>query len=103
MRARGMNEDTALKILSRAVGSTILSTSNSVQEALKGYRNHGSFTWAVAEGLRGAADIDNDGYVKTHELVNYVNSQVLRFANEQVLFRPTTALSGQGFPVARVK
>ena len=95
----------ALKILSRAVGSTILSASNSVQEALEGYKDHGLFTWVVAEGLKGAADSDKDGYVKTHELVDYVDSQVPELA-EQV-FRhkqyPTTTLSGQGFPVARVK
>jgi len=105
MLTRGMNEDTALKILSRAVGSTILSASNSVQEALEGYKDHGLFTYVVVDGLRGAADNDKDGYVKTHELVNYVDSQVPELA-EQV-FRhkqyPTTTLSGQGFPVVRVK
>lgn len=105
MLTRGMNEDTALKILSRAVGSTILSASNSVQEALEGYKNHGLFTWVVAEGLRGAADSDKDGYVKTHELVNYVDSQVPELAEQVFKHKqyPTTSLSGQGFPVVRVK
>jgi uncharacterized caspase-like protein len=105
MLTRGMTEDTAIKILSRAVGSTILSASTSVQEALEGYKDHGLFTWVVVEGLKGSADSDKDGYVKTHELANYVDSQVPELA-EQV-FRhkqyPTTSLSGQGFPVVRVK
>ncbi len=105
MLTRGMDEDTALKILSRAVGSTILSASNSLQEALEGYKDHGLFTYVVAAGLKGAADSDKDGYVKTYELVDYVDSQVPELA-EQV-FRhkqyPTTSLSGQGFPVGRVK
>ena len=105
MLTRGMNEDTALKILSRAVGSTILSASNSVQEALEGYKNHGLFTWVVAEGLKGAADSDKDGYVKTHELVNYVDSQVPELAEQVFKHKqyPTTTLSGQGFPVVRVR
>jgi len=100
-----MNEDTAIKILSRAVGSTILSASNSVQEALEGYKDHGLFTWFVAEGLKGAANSDRDGYVKTHELVNYVGSQVPELAEQVFKHKqhPTTSLSGQGFPVVRVK
>ncbi len=105
MLTRGMNEDTALKILSRAVGSTILSASNSVQEALEGYKNHGLFTWVVAEGLKGSADSDRDGYVKTHELVNYVDDKVPALAEKVFKHKqyPTTTLSGQGFPVVRVK
>jgi len=105
MLTRGMNEETALKILSRAVGSTVISASTSLQEAVEGYKNHGLFTWVVVEGLNGAADSDNDGYVKTHELVNYVDDKVPALA-EQV-FRhkqyPTTTLNGQGFPVTRVR
>lgn len=105
MLTRGMNEETALKILSRAVGSTIISASTSMQQAVEGYKGHGLFTWVVVEGLKGAADGDKDGYVKTHELVNYVDDKVPALA-EQV-FRhkqyPTTTLSGQGFPVVRVR
>lgn len=105
MLTRGMSEDTALKILSRAVGSTILSASSSLQEAVEGYKEHGLFTWVVAEGLKGAADSDKDGYVKTHELVNYVDDKVPALA--ELVFKhkqyPTTTLSGQGFPVVRVK
>ncbi|MBL0144203.1 MAG: caspase family protein [Betaproteobacteria bacterium] len=105
MLTRGMNEETALKILSRAVGSTIISASTSMQQAVEGYKGHGLFTWVVVEGLKGAADSDKDGYVKTHELVNFVDDKVPALA-EQV-FRhkqyPTTTLSGQGFPVMRVR
>ena len=102
---RGMSEDTALKILSRAVGSTVISASTSLQEALEGYQGHGLFTWVVAAGLAGAADSDKDGYVKTHELVDYVDSQVPELAER--VFRhkqyPTTTLSGQGYPVVKLK
>jgi uncharacterized caspase-like protein len=104
---RGMNGDTAMRILARAVGSTTLSASTSLQEAFEGYRGHGFFTWVLAEGLKGegSADGDNDGYVKTHELVWYVEDRMPRLS-KQVFKRqryPTTTLSGQRFPVVRAK
>jgi WD40 repeat protein len=102
---RGMSEETAVKVLSRAVGSTILSASTSVQEALEGYRNHGLFTWVVVEGLNGAADTDRDGFVKTLELADYVDNHVPEIAER--VFRhkqyPIVSPSGQGFPVAKVQ
>ncbi len=102
---RGMNEDTAFKILSRAVGSTILSAATSQQEALEGYQNHGLFTWVLAEGLNGAADLDKDGFIKTIELASYVDEKVPELAEK--VFRhkqfPVVAPSGQAFPVARVR
>ncbi len=48
---RGMSEDTAIKILSRSVGSTILSASTSMQEALEGYQGHGLFTYTISNSL----------------------------------------------------
>lgn len=105
MLTRGLSDDTAVKVLSRAVGSTILSAASSVQEALEGYQGHGLFTYVLAEGLRGGADADKDGYVKTLELANYVEDRVPLLA-EQV-FRhkqfPTVAIQGQSIPLVRVK
>jgi WD40 repeat protein len=102
---RGMNEDTAFKILSRAVGSTILSAATSQQEALEGYQDHGLFTWVLAEGLKGAADLDQDGFIKTIELASYVDDKVPELAEK--VFRhkqfPVVAPSGQAFPVVRVR
>lgn len=105
MLTRGMSEDTAMKVLSRAVGSTILSAASSVQEALEGYKNHGLFTWVVAEGLNGAADADKDGFVKTLELADYVDNQVPELA-ERVFHHkqfPIVSPTGQGFPLSRVR
>jgi len=73
---RGMSEDTAIKILSRAVGSTILSASTSAQEALEGYKGHGLFTYVLAEGLSGKADKGNSGFIKTTDLADYVDTEV---------------------------
>lgn len=105
MLTRGMSEDTALKILSRAVGSTILSASTSLQEALEGYQGHGLFTYVLTEGLKGKADKGKTGYVKTSELADYVDNEVPALA-EKVFKRaqyPTISISGQAFPVGKVK
>lgn len=105
MLTRGMSDDTAMKILSRAVGSTILSAASSVQEALEGYNNHGLFTFVLTEGLKGAADSDKDGFVKTLELADYVDTKVPELAEK--VFRhkqyPIVSPSGMGFPVTKVK
>jgi len=103
MLTRGMSEDTALKILSRAVGSTILSASTSMQEALEGYNGHGLFTYVLAEGLKGKADKGKTGFVKTTELADYVDNEVPALA-EKVFRRaqyPTISISGQSFPIGR--
>ncbi len=105
MLTRGMNEDTAMKVLSRAVGSTILSASTSVQQAIEGYQGHGLFTYVIAEGLSGKADSDKDGFVKTTELANYVDDEVPALA-EKVFKKaqyPTVSPSGMGFPIGKVK
>jgi len=105
MLTRGMSEDTAMKVLSRAVGSTILSAASSVQEALEGYKNHGLFTWVVVEGLNGAADADKDGFVKTLELADYVDNQVPELAERVFSHKqfPIVSPTGQGFPLVRVR
>ena len=102
---RGMSEDTAMKVLSRAVGSTILSASTSVQEALEGYQGHGLFTWALVQGLLGKADKGKTGYIRTTDLAAYVEDEVPNLA-EKIFKRaqfPTVSISGQGFPVGRVR
>jgi len=105
MLTRGMSEDTAMKILSRAVGSTVLSAATSQQEAVEGYKNHGLFTWVLVQGLNGGADLDKDGFVKTLELASYVDEKVPELA--EMVFKhkqfPVVSPSGQAFPLVRVR
>lgn len=102
---RGMSDATAMKILGRAVGSTVLSASTSAQEAVEGYRGHGLFTYVIAEGLAGKADRNNDGFVSTLELAAYVDDRVPVLAEE--VFKhaqyPVVSPSGQGFPLVKVR
>jgi len=102
---RGMSDDTAMKVLSRAVGSTVLSAATSVQEAFEGYRDHGLFTYVIAEGLNGAADSNKDGFVKTLELADYVDAMVPELAERVFKHRqyPIVSPTGQGFPIGKVR
>ena len=101
---RGLSETTAMKLLSRAVGSTVISASSSTQEALEGYKDHGLFTYVLSKGITGAADANRDGFVKTRELADYVEDEVTEIA-ERVFRRaqyPTTTPTGDAFPIGRV-
>ena len=105
MLTRGMSEETAMKILSRAVGSTIISAATSIQEALEGYKEHGLFTYVLTEGMRGKADVSHSGYLKTSDLASYVEETVPDIA-ENVFKRaqyPTKAINGNDFPIGRIK
>jgi WD40 repeat protein len=105
LMTRGLSEDRATKVLARSVGSTVLSAATSQQEAVEGYQGHGLFTWVLAQGLRGQADADRDGYVKTTEIADYVDNMVPDLAEQVFKHRqyPVTSPSGQQFPLARVK
>ena len=61
---------------------------------------HGAFTWAVLQGLNGAADTDRDGSVSAGELIDYVSAQVPKLTGNRQHPRDfgnmenTTRLSG---------
>lgn len=72
---------------------------------MEGYQGHGLFTYVLTEGLRGKADTDRDGFIKTLELANYVDSEVPALA-EKIFKRaqyPTAQPMGQAFPVGKVR
>ena len=101
---RGLSETTAMKLLSRAVGSTVISASSSTQEALEGYKGHGLFTYVLSQGITGKADANRDGFVKTWELADYVEDEVTEIAEKefQRAQYPTTTPTGDAFPIGRV-
>ncbi len=102
---RGLTETTAMKVLSRAVGSTIISASSSSQEALEGYKGHGLLTYVLTDGLNGKADSDRDGYIKTREIANFVEDTVPEIAEREFKRAqyPFVSPLGQGFPLVKVK
>jgi len=44
---------------------------------------HGAFTWAVLEGLTGAADSDRDGFVTAGELIDFVSADVAKITGNR--------------------
>jgi len=98
---RGMSEDAAIKVLSTAVGSTVLSASSASCWPLDGHQGHGVFTWVLLQALGGKADARNKGYVNTLDLAAYVEDEVPR-VSEAIFKRkqfPTLHNAGQSFPI----
>jgi uncharacterized caspase-like protein len=102
LTTRGLEELAAVKVLSGAVGSTVLSASTSDQEALEGQDGHGLFTWVLLQGLGGGADFRKNGYINTFDLADYVDDEVpkvaeLHFHRKQ---SPNLHNAGQSFRIA---
>ena len=102
---RGLDEATALKVLSRAVGTTVLAASTTTQQALEGYEDHGLFTYVVAQGLMGKGDVDQNGVVNTLALAHYVDDHVPELAQQHFNHPqyPTVETNGQAFPLTKVR
>jgi hypothetical protein len=106
LSTRGLSARAAVTIISRDFGLTVLAATATDQEAIEGgYKDHGLFTWVVADGLAGkAADVEN-GVVSSFLLADYVETEVPQLA--QILYKreqqPTTNKSGQPFSITKVK
>lgn len=90
--------------LSTETGRAVL-TSSDVNEISEEGANwgggHGVFTWALLEGLRGAADANRDHIVTAGEAFNYVSNQVRRETNSRQNPRALAATNND-FPLAAV-
>ncbi|HYM27386.1 MAG TPA: caspase family protein, partial [Steroidobacteraceae bacterium] len=98
---RGLEELAAVKVLSGAVGSTVLSASTSDEEALEGEGGHGLFTFVLLQGLNGSADLRKHGYINTFDLADYVDDEVPRIAEEHFKRKqvPNLHNAGQSFQI----
>jgi uncharacterized caspase-like protein len=101
LTTRGLEEIAAVKVLSGAVGSTVLSASTSDQEALEGQDGHGLFTWVLLQGLGGSADFRKHGYINTFDLADYVDDEVPRIAEQHFKRKqvPNLHNAGQSFQI----
>ena len=98
---RGLEELAAVKVLSGAVGSTVMSASTSDQEALEGQDGHGLFTWVLLQGLNGSADFRNKGAISTFDLADYVDDEVPKLAEQHFNRKqiPNLHNAGQSFQI----
>jgi len=106
MLTRGLDEETAMSILNRAVGAIIMSASKDYQYALEGYKGHGIFTYAVIEGLKGEANSDGDLFLLTRELATYLDSKIPEIAKKvyrKEQFPHNVGIKDQSFPILKYK
>lgn len=92
IRSRGLDESTALinrylQDISAARGGTALLTSAEAHEVSfedrKWGGGHGVFTYYLLKGLKGEADINNNGFVTVGELFEYVRENVKKATNHK--------------------
>lgn len=74
---RAMTSKNAMQLLKMASGSSVFTASQSVEEAIEGFKGHGLFTWTMVEGLNSKADMDKDNFVSLTELKKYVEGTVI--------------------------
>jgi caspase domain-containing protein len=90
--------------LYRETGRAVLTSSDINEISEEGATwggGHGVFTWALLEGLRGAADANGDHVITAGELFDYVSGRVRQETNSR---QNPRALSGinNDFPLAMV-
>lgn len=104
-QTRGLTDATAVKLLQRAVGSSVFSASADTQQALEGYKGHGLFTYVLLEGLQGKADFKKDGFITVTGLKLYTEERVMTLS-EEVFKRQQNPMIETGvndFPIGRVR
>ena len=103
-QTRGLTDSTAIKLLQRAIGSSVFSASSDSQQALEGYKGHGLFTYVLMEGLKGKADVKKDGFITVLGLADYVEEEVIRIS-ESVFKRQQTPTiqTGANFPMGKIR
>jgi WD40 repeat protein len=104
-QTRGLTGVTAVKLLQRAVGSSVFSASSDSEQALEGYKGHGLFTYVLLEGLQGAADFKKDGFITVKGLALHTEERVMTLS-EEVFKREQNPMIETGvndFPIGRVR
>jgi uncharacterized caspase-like protein len=73
------------KRLFKEKGRSILTSSdvNEVSRESAKWGNHGVFTWALLEGLKGKADINGDQLITTGEIFQFTRSEVQKATNNE--------------------
>jgi WD40 repeat protein len=104
-QTRGLTDATAVKLLQRAVGSSVFSASADSQQALEGYKGHGLFTYVLLEGLQGKADFKKDGFITVTGLKLYTEERVMTLS-EEVFKRqqnPMIETGANDFPIGKLR
>jgi hypothetical protein len=100
-----MSEETALKILGRTLGLTVLASSAPLSETVTGDQGQSLFAYLVAQGLMGKAGKDQTGSIRSTDLTAYVRAEMPRLSQKAFSHArfPVVSISGQAFPVGKVR
>ncbi len=82
VHTRAMANKDVMELVKMASGSSVFTASQSVEQAIEGFKGHGLFTWTMVEGLNKKADLDNDKFVTLGELKSYVERTVFTRSKE---------------------
>lgn len=102
----GPEDKVAIARLMSATGHAVLAAASSEQMALEqGEQGHGVFTYALLQGMAGAADANQDDVVDIDELAAHVATSVPEITQRRWGFaqRPMRRTTGTTFAVTRVK
>ena len=105
IRNRGLEDRDMVKELNRKSGAVVLAAAESQQDAMEGYQGHGIFTFVLLEALRGKADTKGDGFVSTHQLLEYIPDRTYTLAQQAFNGKkqwPSTS-GKDGFPFLKWK
>jgi Caspase domain len=105
IRPRGLDDRDMVKELNRKSGAVVLAAAESQQDAMEGYQGHGIFTFVLLEALRGKADTKGDGFVSTHQLLEYIPDRTYTLAQQAFNGKkqwPSTS-GKDGFPFLKWK
>jgi uncharacterized caspase-like protein len=85
------------------VGRATIVASSKNEVALEGYENHGVFTYALLQGLSGAADGQKHGYVSVKGLSAYVENEVPDLTYKMAGYEqvPQSLMPVEDFPFAK--
>jgi WD40 repeat protein len=100
--ARGNYADkTAISRLMNATGRNMLAATSDEKYALEGYENHGVFTYALLQGLKGEADRDGNNSVDINELAAFVEEKVPEITQKLWKYEqiPMNMIKGKSFPI----
>lgn len=75
-RGRALGDKEAMDRFSRLTGRALIAAAADDKMALEGEGGHGVFTFALLEGLRGAADHNNNGTIEVGELADYIEESI---------------------------
>lgn len=104
---RGLTVKTAMAKLTRGIGRATLSASTESQAAMEGYEGHGVFTYALLQGLKGAADKGGNGdkQVSVNEWADYVGTSVPELTKAKWGYEqfPMQNLQGRPFVIGDVR